>query len=636
LRERSIFKIERDSLLASLVVATLLTASALGLRVLLGNLLDRSTFMPFFLAVVFSAWYGGLWPGILSTLLSAVIGAVYLIPAQSRVPTPASHDFTQLFLFMLSAVAIAYVAGNLKSTSARLREEKLKLTAEIARREAADHSASATESRFRLAIEAGKMGIWEWDSEQNVVTWSPAMEELFGLDPGTFEGSYEGYLDRIHPADRDEAKNAVMGALAEGGSDFERRFRTIRPDGTLRWIASRGKGKFDNGRLVGLHGICYDVTSDVFAEEASARLAVIVKTSDDGIVSKDLNGTILSWNQGAERIFGYQADEIVGKSIDILLPDDRKEEEQVILGKLRAGESLDHFESVRVRKDGREIFVSATISPIRDSSGKIIGASKIVRDITERKQAEARLADEDRRKDVFLATLAHELRNPLAPLQSAVGVLRVAQSDPSVLDNVIPVMQRQLDQLVRLVDDLLDVSRITSGKLNLRLDWNDISSVISTAVEAILPAMKAKSQDLQVDISEGGFHIYADGARISQVVANILHNASKFSPPNSNIHLQVNRDMAGALIQVRDEGIGLTADQIPYIFDSFSQVESSLKHSNGGLGIGLSLVQGLVEKHGGKVTATSAGIGKGTEFRIFLPIPEREQLAELRTEDWTR
>ena len=223
------------------------------------------------------------------------------------------------------------------------------------------------------------------------------------------------------------------------------------------------------------------------AEVTRALLASIVAASDDAIVSKTLDGVILSWNAGAERLFGYTADEAVARHIDLIIPPELRQEERAILQRLREGDRIDHFETVRVAKDGRRLDISLTVSPLRDESGRIVGASKVARDITARKQTEIALREVDRRKDEFLATLAHELRNPLAPIQHTLEIMRRAPNDVRLTQRSIDTIGRQLPHLVRLVDDLLDLSRITRDKLHLRTAHVELAPIVRQAVETCRP-----------------------------------------------------------------------------------------------------------------------------------------------------
>ncbi|HEV3115475.1 MAG TPA: PAS domain S-box protein, partial [Gemmataceae bacterium] len=362
-----------------------------------------------------------------------------------------------------------------------------------------------------------------------------------------------------------------------------------------------------------------DITERRRAEGVQARLAAIVDDSEDAIVSKTLEGIILSWNAGAERLFGYTAAEAVGRPINLIIPPERQGEEFEVLARLRHGERVDHFETVRVSKEGRRIDISLTVSPVRDGEGRIIGASKIARDITDRKRAEQALREADRRKDEFLALLAHELRNPLAPLRNGLQIMRVAGDDANAVAQARDMMDRQLGHMVRLVDDLLDASRIRQNKMELRRSRVLLADIVSSAVETVRPAIEAAGHELILSLPPEPVHLDADLTRLAQVFSNLLTNSAKYTERGGKIWLGAERRGGEVIVSVRDTGIGIPADALPRIFDMFAQVDRSVERSTGGLGIGLALVKGLVEMHDGTVTAASGGQGKGSTFTVTLP-----------------
>jgi CheY-like chemotaxis protein len=264
---------------------------------------------------------------------------------------------------------------------------------------------------------------------------------------------------------------------------------------------------------------------------------------------------------------------------------------------------------------------------VRDSSGDIIGASKIARDITDRQRAEEALREADRQKDEFLALLAHELRNPLAPLRNGLQILRLAGADAAAADKARAMMERQLGHMIRLVDDLLDVSRIGRNKMELRRGRVLLSEVVSSAVETARPAIDSAGHQLVVSLPPEPVPLDADLTRLAQVLSNLLTNSAKYTQRGGRIWLTAERRDGELAISVRDTGIGIPAEALPHIFDMFSQIDRSIERSTGGLGIGLALVKGLVEMHGGVVTAESDGPGKGSTFTVRLPAfadrPER-------------
>jgi two-component system, chemotaxis family, CheB/CheR fusion protein len=359
------------------------------------------------------------------------------------------------------------------------------------------------------------------------------------------------------------------------------------------------------------------------AEELRARLAAIVESSDDAIISKDLQGVVTSWNGGAERLFGYTAAEAIGRPITIIIPADRLHEEQTILERLKRGEPIEHFETTRVRKGGTTIEVSLTVSPVRDGSGRVIGASKTARDITERKRADEELREADRRKSEFLAILAHELRNPLAPIRNALEILRLTFDDGKVERPEMAVLDRQVGHVVRLVDDLLDLSRVSRGRIELRRKVVELTSIVNDAVEAVRPLCAEMDHELTVTLAPQRTYVNADPLRLVQALSNLLNNACKFTDRGGRIRVIVDRKGTEAVIRVQDTGVGIAAEQLSRIFEMFAQVDASLERARGGLGIGLTLVRYLVEAHGGAVEAHSAGVGQGSEFIVRLPVVPR-------------
>ena len=300
-----------------------------------------------------------------------------------------------------------------------------------------------------------------------------------------------------------------------------------------------------------------------------------------------------------------------------------------MISALRAGQRIEHFETERIRADGRRVFVSLTVSPVKDDAGNVVGASKIVRDITDRKRAEAErekfvaeLAEADRRKNEFLAMLAHELRTPLAPISNAIRALRAVSGQGDAARAAYSMLERQSGQMARLVDDLLDMSRITRGRIELRTELVELAPIVQQAVEAARSAYASMHHELTVSIPDSPIYLNADRARLAQVIGNLLNNAAKFTDRGGHVWLTVSEESGGVLIRVRDNGIGIAADQLPRIFDMFTQVDTALERSRDGLGIGLTLVKTLVEGQSGTVEARSDGPGLGSEFIVRLPTVE--------------
>jgi PAS domain S-box-containing protein len=382
-----------------------------------------------------------------------------------------------------------------------------------------------------------------------------------------------------------------------------------------------------DGRVVGVVLVFRDIAERRRLELGAAWLTSIVESSSDAIISKSIDGRITSWNRAAERLLGYTATEIVGKPIMTIIPPELHEEEQRILEGLWRGERIEHFDTVRLTKDGRRIEVSLSISPVKNAEGEVVGASKIIRDIRRRKELEKRVSEEHQLKDEFLAMLAHELRNPLAPIRTASEILARAPADDTHGQTAIATIKRQVTHLARLVDDLLDVSRITHGRIELQRHPIDVAGVIAQAVETVEPQLRQKQLRLSVisAIAYESLYVNGDFARLVQCVGNILSNAAKFTDPGGEISLRTRADNSTAVIQVVDTGAGITPELLPRIFDLFVQGDRTLDRTQGGLGIGLAIVKRLVQMHGGEVAAESPGLERGSTFEIRLPRVARPQ-----------
>ena len=355
-------------------------------------------------------------------------------------------------------------------------------------------------------------------------------------------------------------------------------------------------------------------------------LAAIVDSSDDVIVSKNLKGIVTSWNAGAKRVFGYEPHEMIGQPILRLIPPDRRNEEDLILERLRRGERIDHFETVRVGKDGRPIEVSLTISPVRNTAGAIVGASKIARDITEQKrlvrqlsEANERLSQADRMKVEFISTLSHELRTPLNAIVGWVQMLKEGATREETQEG-LAVIERNIRVQSQLINDLLDMSRIESGKLSLDIQRIDLPTAITAAIDSIRPTAVTKDVRVTSAFASVNGIVMGDKNRLQQIIWNLLTNAIKFTPKGGRIHVTLARVNSHVEIAVADNGVGISPEYLPHIFERFSQADASSTRRHGGLGLGLSIAKHLVELHGGTISARSEGVGRGTTFRVDLPL----------------
>ncbi len=617
-------------------------------------------------------------------------------------------------------------------------------------------------------------------------------------------------LQITHAGDAEATRTEIQRLLKGDADHYALEKRYLRKDGSIVWGSTRVSIlRQATGRPEQFIGVVEDITALKQTGQLQSRLAAVIESSDDAIITKTLEGIILTWNPGAQRIFGYAAHEVVGKPVTVLMPPDHVNEEPAILERLRRGERIEHYETVRMRKDGERIDISLTISPIQDGLGRIVGASKIARDITRQKRAEEALREQgrvlelldaagrviaskldlhavlqtvtdiatavtgakygaffynvinergeayrlyalsgapreafehfgmprntpvfqptfaessvvraaditqdsrygrtephrgmpeghlpvksylaapvrlrsgevagglifghpepavftarseqlvvgiaaqaaiaienarlyeagqleiarreraeaslraaDRRKDEFLATLAHELRNPLAPIRQAVSIAQSELATPDQRRWSHGVIDRQIRHMSLLLDDLLDISRITHGTLQLRTEQIELSAITRAAIETARPLIDRKHHSLTVDLPPAPVRLWADPVRLAQVLSNLLTNSAKYTDPGGNISLRARSADEEVSIEVSDTGIGIPPEALGDIFTMFSLVRTTGERSDGGLGIGLALSKGIVELHGGRIEARSEGPRRGSTFTVRLP-----------------
>lgn len=492
------------------------------------------------------------------------------------------------------------------------------------------------EERIRSVVNHVVDGIISIDEHGMVTTFNPAAERIFGYEapevigqnvkllmPEPYHSEHDGYIAnylRTGQAKIIGIGREVIGRRKDGSTfPMELAISVFRLDDRRHFT-----------------GIVRDITERKRAEEelrqAEERMRSVVNHVIDGIITIDERGSIESFNPAAEKLFGYDRAEVIGQNVKVLMPDPyHGEHDHYISNYVTTGQAKIigiGREVVGKRKDGStfpmELAVSAFhIGPRRYFTG-------IIRDITERKQLEQQLrqrlndlAEADRQKNEFLAMLAHELRNPLAPMRNALHLLKMPGANSTVTDRARDVMERQMHHLVRLVDDLLDVSRIIRGQIELRREILDIAAAVSRAVETAEPAIDTQGHQLSVSLPEEPVWVEGDLVRLAQALANLLTNAAKYTDRAGRIEVAIVAEGREAVVRVRDSGIGIAPDMLPRLFDLFVQGNRSLARSQGGLGIGLTLVRRLVEMHGGSVTASSAGLGQGSEFVVRLPIATR-------------
>ena len=577
---------------------------------------DALPFVTLFGAVAWAAWLGGYRPAILVVVLGYIAVAVLFISPRDRL-----GPFIPFVTIGLAAYAFTCGLIIVIGESARRALNRVAEQGEL----------------LRVTLRSIGDAVITTGNDGRISSLNDVAEALTGWSRAEAIGQKLDTVFRIiNEETRQPVENPATRALREGVVlGLANHTVLIRRDGREYPIDdSAAPIRSETGTVSGCVLIFRDVSNQRGLERQrteqlhTARLlAAIVESSNDAIVGKTLDGTIRSWNAGAERVFGYTADEAVGKNISLVIPPDRLGEEEQIIARLKAGERIEHFETERRHRDGRLLQVSLTISPIRDESGAVVGASKIARDVTERRRLEdslrslaADLSRADRKKNEFLAMLAHELRNPIAAISNAVRALRLGVSDADAVRSTSEMLERQVAQLGRLVEDLLDVNRITHGKIELRKARTALAPILQQAIDAAQPMCRNLGHEFTVTLPPHDIHVEGDAARLTQVVGNLLHNACKFTDPGGRIFLTVGQEGREAVIRVRDTGIGIATEHFPVLFEMFRQVDTSLERSQGGLGIGLTLVKTLVELHGGAVSVTSEGPARGSEFTVRLPV----------------
>ena len=473
------------------------------------------------------------------------------------------------------------------------------------------------------------------DTAGRVTLMNPVAEELTGWSSHDASGTpLEQVFRIVNEETRRTVENPVTKALREGKVvELANHTLLIRKDGSERSIDDSAAPILDaSGGTIGVVLVFRDISERRRLENERAELetrftSLVKNIRDHSIFTLDPQGHITSWNREAERILGFSEPEVLGHHFSIIFtPEDREAGVPALELTTAMNEGRAEDERWHMRKNKERFWALGIVTPTQDASGAHTGYSKILRDMTDRKRAEEALKEADRRKDVFLATLAHELRNPLAPIRNGLQIIRLTP-DRAAREQAREMMERQLGQMVRLVDDLLDISRITRNKMELRKAPVELWAVVQSAVEAARPQIEASGHTLTVTLPPQPIYLDADLTRLAQVFWNLLNNSAKYTEPGGRISLTAEREGGEAVVTVQDNGIGIAAEFLPTLFEMFSQVDRSLERAQGGLGIGLALVKGLTEAHGGRVEVHSEGAGHGCTFVVRLPVTQRNPTA---------
>ncbi len=505
----------------------------------------------------------------------------------------------------------------------------------VIERKRAEQRVRDSQERLQVALANSDTGTFRWNPYTGeFLEFDENLKRLFGFAPDEPVRITEDFIARVHPDD----VPALVAAVdrCRRGADFEMEYQVILPAGRIRWLYDRAKMERDaEGRPTYLVGACTDITKRKQAEqrlqEKERRLRELIEALPTAVYTTDAAGRITMFNQAAVELAGRVPQVGVDSwcvSWKLYRPDGTPlpHDQCPMAVALKEDRPIRGGEIIVERPDGTRLTAMPYPTPLYDASGQLVGAINMLVDITERKQMEEALREADRRKNEFLAMLAHELRNPLAPIRNSLHLLRMAGTEGGAIGRVHEMMERQVNHMVRLVDDLLEVSRITRGKIELRKEPVELAAIIRSAVETSKPLIEAAGHRLAITLPPTPLILDADPVRLAQVVANLLNNAAKYTDPDGQIWLNVQAANGGGelpgevVISVRDNGIGIPADMLPRVFDMFTQIDRTLGRAQGGLGIGLTLVRSLVQIHGGRVEAKSAGPGQGSEFIVRLPL----------------
>jgi len=479
---------------------------------------------------------------------------------------------------------------------------------DITERLRAEEALRESEERYRMLFQRNLAGVFRSSMDGKILECNQAMANILGFDsPQKALGcsAPEFYFS-------DEERATFLEKLTVDGrlSNFEMRLR--RNDGNPVWVlANVSLGTSAEGGSRPIEGTFINITKRKLAEATRDYLASIVESSEDAIIGKSLDGTIQTWNRGAEKLYGYAASEVIGQSVLFLVPAERHKEVEGFLNRIKRGERIEPHETVRIAKGGGRLDVAVTISPLKNADGEVVGASTVARDISERREIE-------RTKSEIVSVVSHELRTPLTSIRGALGLLAAGmlRSQPEKGQRMLEIAVSNTDRLVRLINDILDLERLESGKMILEKRTCTAAGLMTQAADSVRDLAEKAGVTLSVSLHSA--RLWVDQDRIIQALINLLSNAIKFSPRGKTIRLTATRQADQILFQVKDQGRGIPQEKRENIFERFQQVDASDRREKGGTGLGLPITRSIVQQHGGRIWVEST-LGQGSTFSFTLP-----------------
>jgi PAS domain S-box-containing protein len=516
----------------------------------------------------------------------------------------------------------ARAAQNLQLLAERSAEEARRLQI------LAEQNLRRTEERLSAVLRSIGDGVIATDADGHIIFVNPVAERLTGWPQADALGKHSNDVIRLQHRDTGAPiESIVQRALRSGQTEREERALLTRPDGTTCVIGDSASPVRDaDGALIGAVVVFRDVSERARTEERLRLMSLAAEKALNGVLITGPDERVVYVNPAMERISGFPADELIGRRPQDVLhgPATDPKARQVLREAIAARRPVT-VEIVNYGKSKVPYWVELHVAPSLDGD-RVTHFVSMQLDVTARRLAEESLREADARKTEFIATVAHEMRNPLAPIRNAVQVMRLVGEDSAARERMRGIIERQLEHMVRLVDDLLDISRISRGKLELRNERIGVQGAIHAALEVSRPHIEAAGHTLDVDMPREPIEVFADPMRLAQVVTNLLNNSAKYTDRGGHISLRLEQQGDEAVICVRDDGIGFPPEAAPRLFEPFAQAESAGPRSQGGLGIGLALVRSLVGLLGGRAEAHSEGIDRGSEFIVRLPLLRAEEV----------